>query len=415
MGEIGKAGERQAEGKAERQTEPSAGPLAGSTTRAALKAFFRLPMTKVGIAAAALFQLIFSVVWMTGYDGVADHADQLKVIVVNEDAGFGVRVAEELQRQLPFEVVPGGELEAAKEQLNRREAQMVIHIPPDFSASVSAPESRGALHYYINESNPATVKSMMSAAAAQVTTAVNAMAAENGVSAALAQMRLPEEQAGAMAKSLTQRVEADFQYSHPVSSMASQMVPMMMVLASYVGSMLLAMNLEQSSAALAGRFSRWQRFAARQLIHAGTAVLVGLFGVTLVTLLGEPAASGFLTLWGFQSLFLFAFMSMAQIFLLLFGPGGMAFNILLLSVQLVSSGAMVPRELLSSFYQAVGEALPATYAVEGLMNLLFGGPSAAGAVGGLTSIVAVCLIVSTVAVGLRRTKPMASPQPAASP
>ncbi|MCI3923096.1 DUF3533 domain-containing protein [Paenibacillus sp. TRM 82003] len=378
---------------------------------ATVRAFFALPMTKVGIATAALFQLIFSVVWMTGYDGVTEHANQLKVIVVNEDAGFGAAVADGIARQLPFETVAGDNLQAAQEQLNERDAQMVIHIPADFSAGASAPETKGVIHYYINESNPATVKSMMSSAAAQVTTTVNAMAAENGFKAALAQLQLPAEQGEPMAKALTQRVVADMQYSNPVPGMASQMVPMMMVLASYVGSMLLAMNLEQSSTALAGRFSKWRRFAARQLINAGTAVLVGLFGVTLVTLLGEPSAHGFLALWGFQTLFLFAFMTLAQIFLLLLGPGGMVFNIVLLSAQLVSSGAMVPRELLSSFYQSLGDVLPATYAVEGLMNLLFGGPSAAGSITALTAIIAVCLIGSTAAVALRHAKPKPAPQP----
>ncbi|KEQ21566.1 hypothetical protein ET33_37050, partial [Paenibacillus tyrfis] len=59
--------------------------------------------------------------------------------------------------------------------------------------------------------------------------------------------------------------------------------------------------------------------------------------------------------------------------LLLFGMSGMLMNILLLSVQLVTSGAMMPRELLSAFYLRLGESLPAFYAVEGSMDILFGG------------------------------------------
>ncbi|WP_309120963.1 ABC transporter permease [Paenibacillus sp.] len=377
-----------------------------------LKAFFALPMTKVGIATAVLFQLIFSVVWMTGYDGVNDHADQLRVAVVNEDAGFGAAVADALAAQLPFQVEAVGDLANAQSRLNERDVQMVVHIPADFSAAVSAPESRATLHYYINESNPVTIKNMMAGAASQVTTTVNAMAAANGVKAALVRLQLPEAQAVAMAEGLTTRVESDVVYSNPVASLASQMVPMMMVLASYVGSMLLAMNLEQSSMALASRFGKWERFGARQMINVGTAIVVGLFGVSFVTLFGGSPASVFLELWGFQSLFLFAFMSLAQIFLLLFGPGGMVFNIILLSAQLVSSGAMVPRELLSGFYRSLGDFMPATYAVEGLMDLLFGGPSVAGVSVSLLTLIAICLAAGVGATAIRRMK--TSPRAAAA-
>jgi len=370
-----------------------------------LKAFFAMPTTMVGIATAALFQLIFSVVWMTGYDGVNDHANQLRVAVVNEDAGFGAAVADALAKQLPFQVEAVSDLADAQTRLNERDVQMVVHIPGDFSAAASSPDARATLHYYINESNPATIKNMMASAASQVTTTVNAMAAANGVKAALVQMQLPEAQAGAMAEGLTTRVESNVVYSNPVASLASQMVPMMMVLASYVGSMLLAMNLEQSSMALASRYSKWRRFGARQLINAGTAVLVGLFGVALVTAFGGSPEGGFLQLWGFQTLFLFAFMSTAQIFVLLFGPSGMVFNIILLSAQLVSSGAMVPRELLSDFYRSLGDVMPATYAVEGLMDILFGGPSAAGVSLTLAVLTAVCLAVSAAAVAVRRSTP----------
>ncbi|MNC51780.1 hypothetical protein D3C75_1010860 [compost metagenome] len=51
----------------------------------------------------------------------------------------------------------------------------------------------------------------------------------------------------------------------------------------------------------------------------------------------------------------------------------MLFNIAMLSLQLVTSGALVPRFLLNDFYRSFSEVLPATYAVEGLMSLQFGG------------------------------------------
>ena len=51
---------------------------------------------------------------------------------------------------------------------------------------------------------------------------------------------------------------------------------------------------------------------------------------------------------------LFSFLSVTQMFIVLFGPAGMVFNIISLSIQLVTFGVIVPKALLSNFYQTVG-------------------------------------------------------------
>ncbi|MNZ99543.1 hypothetical protein D3C78_1188740 [compost metagenome] len=82
---------------------------------------------------------------------------------------------------------------------------------------------------------------------------------------------------------------------------------------------------------------------------------------------------GFFAFWMFQALFVVTFLFFSQMFLALFGMAGMLFNIAMLSLQLVTSGALVPRFLLNDFYRSFSEVLPATYAVDGLMSLQFGG------------------------------------------
>ncbi|UUZ90429.1 ABC transporter permease [Paenibacillus sp. P25] len=52
-------------------------------------------------------------------------------------------------------------LDEAKERLNSREVQMVLHIPADFSQAVQKPGQKGQIDYLINESNPALIKSIM--------------------------------------------------------------------------------------------------------------------------------------------------------------------------------------------------------------------------------------------------------------
>lgn len=43
------------------------------------------------------------------------------------------------------------------------------------------------------------------------------------------------------------------------------------------------------------------------------------------------------------------------------------------TIELVSSGAIVPRELLSSFYQGLGNLLPAIYGVNSYFSFIYGG------------------------------------------
>jgi len=243
---------------------------------------------------------------------------------------------------------------------------------------------------------------MMTGLSAQATAAVNKAIVAQGVQGALIQAKLPDDRAKPAAEALSERVTARIVSDNPVDGMNNQMVPMMLVLASYVGAMIMGMNLEQSSMMLAGQAGRWQRFAARGAFNVAAAALVSLVGASLVSALGSGAEQGFLALWGMLFLVMLTFLFVSQMFLLLFGMGGMLFNILALSAQLVSSGAMVPRELLSGFYHGLGEALPATYAVEGMMNVLFGGPGIGGPAAGLTIIAAAALGLGAVAVAVKR-------------
>ncbi len=369
----------------------------------ALQAFMKRPTTLIGIGTALLFQLIFSVVWMTGYDGITDRTDQLRIGVVNEDQQLGAMVAASLAEQLPVQVKAVGELAAAERMLDERELHMVVHIPADFSARAQSADQTAAIRYTINESNASLIKSMMSGIAGQITATVNKQAIAGGAAQMLAGLELPERQAEQMAGALSERVASTFTYTNPVQGVNNQMVPMMMVLASYVGAMIMGMNLEQSNMAAATKTGRWQRFGARVAINLVSSVIVSLVGTSLVMALGGQAENGFLAMWGFQALFILTFMFVSQLFLIVFGMAGMLFNIMLLSAQLVSSGAMMPRELLSDFYNGLSWFFPATYAVEGSMNLLFGGPGVGDAVVGLLLVLAAAIALAVVATAARRS------------
>lgn len=370
----------------------------------ALKAFLQKTPTKIGIATAIMFQLIFSVVWMTGYDGVSDNASHLKIALVNEDAGLGKQISEQVRSNLPFQVTVEPTVEEARQKLDDRDVQMVMHIPADFSKRLQTPGQKSELQYWINESNPALIKSMMSSVAANVTATVNKQAVAAGAQAVLTQMNVPAAQAQGTAEALSEKVTSNIRSTNPVMGMNNQMVPMMLVLASFVGSMIMGMNFQQSSVMIGSQVGRWHKFAARGVLNVVAAVVTALVGTSFVMLLGGQSAHGFMALWGFETLCLLAFMFFSQLFLLLLGNAGMLLNIIMLSAQLVSSGAMVPRELLSDFYYGLSRYLPATYAVEGNMNLLFGGPGIGGAALGLLSVMLSSIAVGLIITALRKEK-----------
>ncbi|MFC4768108.1 YhgE/Pip domain-containing protein [Effusibacillus consociatus] len=133
-------------------------------------------------------------------------------------------------------------VEAAMDRLEQRDVQMVLQIPADFSKQLQSPGQKGTLHYTINESNPAMVKNVMQGVLATITAQVNREAVANGVEVALKQAGMPTPQGQAMAKGISERVTADVKSIHPVSSFAIQMIPMMLILASYVGAMIMGLN-----------------------------------------------------------------------------------------------------------------------------------------------------------------------------
>lgn len=100
----------------------------------------------------------------------------------------------------------------------------------------------------------------------------------------------------------------------------------------------------------------------------------------------------------FQILVFFSFLSFTQMFVVLFGFAGMVFNILSLSLQLVTFGVIVPKEMLSNFYQTIGSFLPASYVANGYYTLTFGGESLSTDMMPLLLVSVITLFVSVVKV-----------------
>ncbi|MNM56408.1 ABC-2 family transporter protein [compost metagenome] len=375
--------------------------------------FLKHPLTLIGIITAVLFQVFFSTIWITGYDHVTDRVNKLPVAIVNEDGSASKPIADGIAASLTFETRYPMTLTAAKEALENRKVRMIVVIPKGFSGSLADSAAHPSITYYINASNPSMVSTAMGTAAGKITASLNGHVNETMLDSLVKSLSLPEQQAGILKNSITGRISSNVVTLHPVDNFAKLMVPLMFVTASFTGAMMLAMNLAKASTLLEGKSGKWQRLAARFVITGVTAALVSLTGAGMTYGLGISAERGFLALWAFEFVVILACMFVAQMSLFLLGDIGAWVNIALLSIQMLSSGATIPRDVLSPFYNAVGTVFPAYYAVDGIMNLVIGGPGLGRDFTGLVLIGGAAAALCILLTGLRRDR-AAAPQPSPS-
>src|SRR5690625_2755735 len=142
-----------------------------------LKSFFKQRETLLGIAAAIAFQLIFVIVWLTGYDGVYERTDQFTVGLINEDPIIGEEVTGKLKDNYLFQINEFEDLSSAKQDLDERNISMVIHFPSKMAERLQANENV-QIDYYINQSVPTLTKQMMETAADKLNKEINIQVGE---------------------------------------------------------------------------------------------------------------------------------------------------------------------------------------------------------------------------------------------
>ncbi|WP_195724277.1 YhgE/Pip domain-containing protein [Paenibacillus monticola] len=364
--------------------------------------FLKQPVTIVGIITAILFQVFFSLIWITGYDHVTDRVTQLPIAIVNEDGAAAQPIADGISESLKFEIKKNLTLAEAKDALESREIRLIINIPQGFTGQISDPSGHAEIRYFLNESNPQMVSNVMQTVALKVTAALNTESSSSSLNQTLIGMKLPEAQAKIIRNSTGDRVTSDVQIINPATNFAQTMVPLMIVTASFTGSMLLAMNLNRASSNLSLQAGKWQRLSARFILLGATAFITSLIGTSMIHWLGIPSSLGFMAMWMFEFIVIISCMSIAQLSLILLGDAGAWLNIALLSIQMLSSGATIPRDLLSPFYSWIGQFFPAYYAVNGMLDLVIGGSGVGQNVLALIAIGAVAVALSIFLTFIRR-------------
>lgn len=381
-----------------------------------LKEFFKVKETYFGVLASIAFPVIFFIIWLTAYDGVFDRVDKLQIALVNEDLVVGEAVASEITGNKALNIVVEEDLAVAKKAMDARDYNMIIHIPESFSSQIET-AGETEINYYINQSNPALSKQAMETIAAKVTEEVNRKIftfvqgnLAESVSQGLAKsMANPELINGVIMPIMEQigentvqfPVQAEIIKTNNNPTFAATMIPLLVVLASYIGAMLLSQHLQFSEEKLRQTHSAWALFFARQMINFVVTLVLATLIVGLLLLFKTEIEQSIAKLWAFQFLLFFCFISLSQIFVIAFKNPGMIFNIALVASQLVSSGAIVPPEMLSGLYQKLGSILPGTYGVNGYFSMVYGGGNIASDVVCLLIIVGVTLFISAAIVMIR--------------
>ena len=377
-----------------------------------LKSFFKQKETLLGISAAIAFQLIFVIVWLTGYDGVDERTDQFTIGVVNEDAILGEEITNELKENAPFQITMFEELAQAEQRLDDRKINMIIHMSDNMTEQLQANRATH-INYYINQSAPTLTKQMMETAANKLNEEMNHEVRETvdtQLRETIPQMIVDEspndgmevvvEEVASQTVELVQEntkvtpVSANVIKTNDKEGFSITMVPLLIVLASYIGAMLISQHLQFSEAMLKSKYNRASLFIGRQIINIITAIAISLLTVSLMYLFNIKIGHNFFVFWGFQAMLMFSFLALSQVFVMLFGNLGMIFNIALTATQLVSSGAIVPREVLSSFYQGLGNMLPATYGVNSYFSFIYGGGNLTSDMTYLSIIIGSLLIIA---------------------
>lgn len=384
-----------------------------------LQALFKIRETYIGIAITIVFQVIFFSVWMTAYDGVNDRTDNLNIGLISEDTEMGRQVVNEIKGKLPFTIKNYTSLDKAEQELNQRDIQMIIHIPSNFTSQLQAGKEAEII-YSINQANASIAKNMMDGVAKQLTEKINhnIYPLQQGkiieaFSQKFSQLPMEQNTAQQINKAVAttimsvkdHAINSTIMKTNNVEEFAANFVPLMVIISSFVGAMVMIMQHQQAAQLVQDTVSKWQLFLARQLINIGVAFALPLLTIVLMHLFNISSTANFLTVYLFQALLFWAFLCLAQSFIIIFGNLGMIFNICALSIQLVTSGALVPQAMLSNFYNKLGSLLPASYGADGYYTIIFGGDTdrLMSNCGSLGMIIVVTLGISAIVVALKKS------------
>ncbi|MFD6509787.1 YhgE/Pip domain-containing protein [Bacillus sp. NPDC060175] len=338
-----------------------------------LKSYFKLSYTKFGLLFAFALPLLFSILWLTGYNGATTRIDQLKIGLVNEDTTLTESVFNALDTTLPFQLHKFTSIEQARDEMDNGMVDMVMFIPGHFKESIGTGHSE--ISYYVNQANANVAISVLESSAEKITTMISRKV---------------------LHISHQDDVQSNIIKDNEVSNFSFTMIPMILGFISYIAVMTMTIQLNVSTLMLKAKHGMWALFWARQIILVAVSILAPLV-ITGFTMFFVETVASFWIMWGFQILVYLACICLTQMTFVLMNHWAAFINTALVPLQLMTAGYIVPSSFLSPFYKNIGDFLPASNAIQGYLRLTYSGAS-------ISNYVIYLILIAAVTWGITFTK-----------
>lgn len=363
------------------------------------KQFLNLQGFKASIFMGIFYAIAMLLIFLLGYSALPGNMDELKVAIINDDAGeSGSQIAEQLTESLPFKI--DTELTNAKalDKLGDNEYALVIHIPETFTANAQKGES-AQIDFTVNEASATMVSSAMNSVVTEINNQLSTSFSTQTAQGVLLNMNVPDEQATVIAEQIESAYVGNYVIMNDVpDGMHNGMLPMFLTMACYVGAMIAAMQLVGAFKLSRGKASKVKLFTYVQGSALIIAVVSTIFALIVAFSISDLDTSIIFKLAGQQILLYMAAFNVCAIFTFLIGEAGMIINIPVLLSQTIANGATMPREMMYGYFNFVSHISPMYYSVQSYYAVMFGSTEQSPFLWGLVAVAAGAVIINMIIV-----------------
>lgn len=363
------------------------------------KQFLNLQGFKASIFMGIFYAIAMLLIFLLGYSALPGNMDELKVAIINDDAGeSGSQIAEQLTESLPFKIDTELTNEKALDKLGDNKYALVIHIPETFTENAQKGES-AQIDFTVNEASATMVSSAMSSVVTEINNQLGTSFSTQTAHGVLLNMNVPEEQATAIAEQIETAYVGNYVIMNDVpDGMHNSMLPMFLTMACYVGAMIAAMQLVGAFNLSRGKASKVKLFTYVQGSALIIAVVSTIFALIVAFSIADLDTSIIFKLAGQQILLYMAAFNVCAIFTFLIGEAGMIINIPVLLSQTIANGATMPREMMYGFFNFVSHISPMYYSVQSYYAVMFGSTEQSPFLWGLVAVAAGAMIINMIIV-----------------
>lgn len=351
------------------------------------KKFMKLQGFGASVFMGIFYAVAMLLIFLIGYTALPGNMDELKIAIVNDDAGeSGAQIASQLGESLPFDVQTKLTNEKAIDKLEDNKLALVIHIPENFSENAQKGES-AQIDFTVNEASATMVSSSMKSIVTEINNQLSASFSTQTAQGILMSMNVPEEQAAAMAEQIDQAYVGNYVIKNDVpDGMHNNMLPMFLTMACYVGAMIAAMQLVQAYRQSRGKASRFKLFGYVQLSALIIAVVSTIFAVGISFLIADLDSAIIFKVAAQQVLLYMVAFNFCAIFTFLIGEAGMILNIPVLLTQTIANGATMPRDMMYGYFNVASYITPMYHSVNSYFAVMFGSTEQSPFLWGLVAV-----------------------------